>query len=190
MSVQRSPSSDADFRSIFDDCHQAVHTYCLRRLAIEDANDATAEVFLVLWRRLDRVPPGSETLSWLYGVARNVVRNYARGARRRLRLAAKVGSLRGPVPEEPEPKVIKRFEEAEVLQALRRLRPQDQELLRLKAWEKLSTRAIGEVLGVSDRAVEGRLARALNRLANALPSPSVARVRQRSPRVVPEGGQE
>ncbi len=107
--MPQSPSSDADFRRIFDDCHEAVHTYCLRRLAIEDANEATAEVFLVVWRRLDQVPPGDEVLTWLYGVAHNVVRNYQRGARRYLRVVARVGSMRAPVPEEPAPEVIRRL---------------------------------------------------------------------------------
>lgn len=185
--MPRSPSSDADFRRIFDDCHEAVHTYCLRRLAIEDANEATAEVFLVVWRRLDQVPPGDEVLLWLYGVARNVVRNYQRGARRYLRLVARVGSVRAPVPEEPAPQVIRSLEQAEVRRALGRLSLQDQELLLLKAWEKLSNKEIGEFLGVSHRAVEGRFARALNRLAKVLPSASTEH--HRSPRPVSKGGE-
>jgi len=147
-----------------------VHTYCLRRLAIEDANEATAEVFLVVWRRLDQVPPGDEVLTWLYGVAHNVVRNYRRGSRRYLRLVARVGSMRGPIAEEPAPQVIRSLEQAEVRRALSRLSPQDQELLLLKAWEKLSNREIGDLLGVTHRAVEGRFARALDRLAKVLPS--------------------
>ncbi len=65
-----------------------------------------------MWRRLDQVPPSDEVLLWLYGVARNVVRNYQRGARRYLRLVARVGSLRAPFPEEPAPQVIRSLEQA------------------------------------------------------------------------------
>lgn len=134
-----------------------------------------------------RFPPGDEVLLWLYGVARNVVRNYQRSARRYLRLVARVGSVRAPVPEEPAPQVIRSLEQAEVRRALGRLSPQDQELLLLKAWEKLSNKEIGAFLGVSHRAVEGRFARALDRLAKALPSASTEH--HRSPRPVSKGGE-
>lgn len=33
---------------------------------------------MVAWRRLAEVPDGDESLLWLYGVARNVVRNHRR----------------------------------------------------------------------------------------------------------------
>ena len=62
--------------------------YCSRRLGVQEANDAAAEVFLVAWRKIDQVPIGADARMWLYGVARNVVRNASRSARRRERLAA------------------------------------------------------------------------------------------------------
>ena len=42
--MAQSPSSHAAFRKVFDDNHDAVHMFCLRRLNIEDANEATADV--------------------------------------------------------------------------------------------------------------------------------------------------
>jgi RNA polymerase sigma-70 factor (ECF subfamily) len=181
------PSSDLRFREIFDAHHDAIHRYTLRRLGVDDANEATAEVFLIMWRRLDKMPPGDAALLWLYGAAANVVRNHNRGNRRRLRLAAKLGSLGEPAPPEPEPLVIRHHQQVEVHEALQRLRSEDRELLRLKTWEGLTNRQVGTILGVSDRAVEGRYARALKRLARELPVTS--QQTRPSPRSVMRGGE-
>jgi RNA polymerase sigma-70 factor (ECF subfamily) len=41
------------------------------------ADDLTADVLVVAWRRRSDIPPGAE-LPWLYGVARRVLANYRR----------------------------------------------------------------------------------------------------------------
>lgn len=162
------PNSDGRFQTLFA-AHQAqIQAFCLRRLTTEDAHEAAAETFVTAWRRIDEVPDGDEGAAWLYGVARNVVRNMQRGGRRRIRLAAKVGAFSGVAPEEPEPQVIRNAEHAEVIGALNRLRPADTEILRLKVWDNLTHESIGQVLGISARAAEGRYARALDKLAKEL----------------------
>ena len=59
-----------------------VHAYCLRRASRDEAKDATSDVFLVAWRRIEDVPTGDEALPWLLGVARNVLANRRRSLRR------------------------------------------------------------------------------------------------------------
>lgn len=185
--MAQSPSSHATFRSAFDEHHDAIHRYCLRRLGADDANEATAEVFLVAWRSIERLPREGEVLPWLYGVARNVVRNQQRSRHRRARLLSRLGSVREVPGDGPEPQVVRHHQEAEVHEALRRLRPQDQELLRLKAWEGLSNDQIGDLLGMSSRAVEGRYARAIKKLSKHL---TTARQVDLSPRLAQEGGEQ
>mgnify|MGYP001819655043 CR=1 FL=1 len=185
--MAQSPSSHATFRSVFEEHHDAIHRYCLRRLGIDDANEATAEVFLVAWRRVERLPRHPEVLPWLYGVARNVVRNHRRGHHRRARLLGRLGSVREVPGDEPELQVVRHHQEAEVHEALQRLRPEDQELLRLKAWEGLSNSQIGDLLGMSHRAVEGRYPRALKKLSKHL---TMADQRDASPRLAQEGGEQ
>ena len=99
----------------------AVHAYCLRRSASEDAKDATADVFSVAWRRFDHVPTGDATLPWLFGVARNVLRDRNRAANRRDRLAAKVAAHRQPSVPSPELQVVRHSEHERVLEALNEL---------------------------------------------------------------------
>ena len=55
-----------------------------------------------------------------------------------------------------------------VLRALATLSDTDQELLRLRAWEELSSAQIAVVLGIRPTAVDMRLSRARRRLEQAL----------------------
>jgi RNA polymerase sigma-70 factor (ECF subfamily) len=158
------PSTNVRFRRLFEAHQRELHAYCLRRLPVEDANEATSEIFLVAWRRSEHVPRGDEARLWLYGVARNVVRNWERSGRRQLRLVAKTGTLATPEPEGPEVHVIRNEEHREVIEAISILGNTDQEVVRLKIWEGLSNREVGAVLGLTDRAVEARYTRAIKNL--------------------------
>ncbi|NNF11364.1 MAG: sigma-70 family RNA polymerase sigma factor, partial [Acidimicrobiia bacterium] len=79
---------------------------------------------------------------------------------------------------------VRNAEYQAALDALSRLKPIDQELLRLRIWEDLSHAEIGEVLGISSHAVTMRLKRATGRLAKLLTVKS--RVR---PHPIAEGGE-
>lgn len=193
--LARSPKSDTEFRQVYDECFPAIRSYCLRRIPAGDVNDAIAETFLVAWRRFDDAPRGSETRLWLYGIARNVVRNSQRSDRRRLRLHTKVQGLR-PTPDiDPETIVVRRSEDEQVLRALAALRPADREVIRLSIWEDLSNTEIAIVLGIDPHAVTMRLTRARKRVAHnlgiheATTSVTTSRVRT-DPQPIGEGGEQ
>ena len=163
------PSTDVRFRTIYDAHYGAVRNYCLRRLPPADVGDVMAEVFTIVWRKMADAPTSDEVLPWIYGVARHVLANQRRGTRRGLRLVAKIGAQPVETDPGPEPVVVRREADRVMLAALDQLRPEEQELLRLRAWEQLSSARIGEVLGISADAVDMRLARArrkLERLVN------------------------
>jgi RNA polymerase sigma-70 factor (ECF subfamily) len=156
---------EAEFRSLYDRHYDAVHSYMLRRIGVAGADDLTAEVFLVAWRRIDDVPRGAETLLWLYGVAANVVAHHRRGKARGARLESRLRSVPAPGSPEPEAVVVQRADYNRVLAAADQLRPADQEILRLAAWEELPHDQISRLLGCSVAAVDQRLHRAKKRLA-------------------------
>lgn len=162
------PIAGAAFRKVFDATFDDVRRFCLRRVPLADVNDAVSEVYLVAWRKADEMPVGSETLPWLYGVARNVVRHVERGNRRRFRLDAMAMREPAAAAEGPEIQVIRRSEDAELAAAIRRLSESDQEVIRLRAWEELSAPAIAQVLGCSVAAAEKRVTRAFKRLERTL----------------------
>ena len=150
---------DRVFREVFGRHYGAVYGYAARRLGRDDAADAAAEVFTVVWRRIRTVPDEPETLPWLYGVARRVVANQQRSRMRRERLEAK--ALAEPVrPVE--------MNAADLDTALAALRGTDREVLMLVAWEGLGPQGLAKTLGCSPNAAVVRLHRARARLAAAM----------------------
>lgn len=152
------------FRLVYDATYRHVLAYALRRtVCAATADDVVAETFLIAWRRWPVVPPGEEALPWLYGVARRVLANQRRGEDRQLRLLHRVGAETS-APVDVEWEVVTREVGRRALAALRRLSDEDQEILRLVAWERLSHRQIATVLGCSENAVAVRVHRARTRL--------------------------
>ena len=160
--------TDIRFRRLFDSHHDAIRLYCGRRLDAAEAGVAASEVFVVAWKRIDDVPGEPDTLPWLYGVARNVIKNSKRSDRRLLRLKTRAARQVDVPAAGPEMQVVRREEHKLVDRALVTLKDGDQQVLTLHAWEDLDAAQIGVVLGISTDAAHMRLNRARKRLARAL----------------------
>ena len=155
----------ARFERCFTDNYAAIAAYLLRRCASrEDAEDAATEVFAVAWRRIGELPAPPEDRLWLFGVARRVLANQARGARRRERLWHRLRDRSAPIHAE----LPVRSGGGSAAIALRSLSDADRELLALLAWEGLEVAEIAQVLGVSAPVVSRRLYRARQRFEQAL----------------------
>lgn len=151
------------FEDVAAEVADPVRRYALRRSDPDTADDVLAETLLVVWRRLEEVPADGR-LPWCYAVAANVLANIRRGRKRQLNLVQRIVALDPPAatvdaPEPPDP---------EVHRALGTLRAEDQELLRLWAWEQLTPAEIASVLGLTPNAVRIRLHRARGRFAAAI----------------------
>lgn len=167
MSADRDPasfehSSERVFEQLFNDHYTDILAYAARRVP-EDADDIVSEVFAIAWRRRADLGEVNTPLAWLYAIAGNIVRNRRRGDGRRLRLLERVGRQRRGVVDDPADLIG-----GTVRAALSTLSHDDQEVLRLVAWEDLDHRTIGEILGCSTTAVGVRLHRARQRLRQAL----------------------
>jgi RNA polymerase sigma-70 factor (ECF subfamily) len=148
-----------------------------------------AEVFLVVWRRIDDVPGGDDAALWLYGIARNVVRNVERSEKRRARLLRRLLPF-ASAPEIDTETVVVRSEDSEALEQLARLGPADQEILRLSIWEELTNTEIAELLGIDAHAATMRLSRARNRLAGRLGMDKTPKRTRTDSTPVGEGGRQ
>lgn len=158
----REPDATA-FEGIFEQHGRAVLAYALRRCPnAADAEDAVAETFTIAWRRFTRVPVGAEARPWLYGVCRRVLANQRRADGRRWRL---LDRLAGRTPTTQTTAIEGVDSSGLAVEALGRLRDDDQELLRLVAWEGLHHAEIATVLGITTNAVAIRLHRARARFA-------------------------
>jgi RNA polymerase sigma-70 factor (ECF subfamily) len=157
-----------EFERMYATHYDAVYRYCLRRTGRDEVPDVVADTFLVAWRRRDDVPEGAE-LPWLYGVAGRTLANYRRSLRRRASFIARGAAADGDTPS-PEVQVVRSEEEEAVRAALDGLRPADQEIIRLAAWERLTRDDIAVALGCTPNAATQRLDRALDRLGSQLGS--------------------
>jgi RNA polymerase sigma-70 factor, ECF subfamily len=159
-SVDAASNSADAIGGLYESHAAAVHGYALRRSDRDTADEVTAQVFLVAWRRRAEVP--EEALPWLYGVARRALADQRRGASRRSKLGQR---LRSVAIEEPAELVL---DDRGLTEALSRLSARDREALLLCYWEELEPAQMARVMGCSRSAAAVRLHRARRRLARQL----------------------
>jgi RNA polymerase sigma-70 factor (ECF subfamily) len=175
------------FEAIWRQHRRQVLAYCLRRAPSADAEDACAETFLVVWRRIDEIPPDPRTVLALYGIARRVLSNQSRSFHRRGRLHTKLTNLGVAPPDDPLHVVVQSADDRAVSDAVQRLKTTDREIVMLDVWEDLSRAEIAEVMGMTRAAVDQRIHRAYQKLARSL-DPVIETRSIGSPPVAEEGG--
>jgi RNA polymerase sigma-70 factor (ECF subfamily) len=142
------------FEQIYSEHREAVRAYVRRRAPEDVVDDVVSETFVVCLRKIDRVP--DEALPWLYAVARKTLANERR--RRARRAPAEVFVASDPALAG----------DGALVAAFASLGERDREVLRLIAWEGLSSAAAAAVLGCSNVACRVRYHRAKSRLASRL----------------------
>lgn len=139
----------------------------------EDGDDLIQETFMACLRSRDRIRDGSGFRAYLFAVATNVLRMYLR---QRMRHGASE-----PIDEAksfdlaPGPSTIMHTAEEQgvLLEALRRLPLQQQIILELYYWERMTTEEIGQVLELPVGTVRSHLHRGRRQLEEQLRSMSV-----------------
>lgn len=149
---------------------EPVRRYLHRRTDAATADDVIGDTLLVCWRRLDEVP--ADPIPWAIVVARQCLSNTQRAERRRIRLIGRIIAIDPPpaaADENPAASTVDgTAEAARVSTALASLRRNDAEILRLWAWDELTSPQIAVVLGISANAAAIRLHRAKERLKQEL----------------------
>ncbi len=161
------PADDEErFVEIYRRYGRPVQAYCARRTHRSQAADAVAETFLIAWRRFDQLPEGDAVLPWLYGVAYRVLSHQWRHRTRGRRLIERLAGLTGVDAVPPDAIVVKHEEYRLVLAAVARLRPIDQEILKLTVWEELSYPDVALALEIEEGAARQRAYRARRNLGS------------------------
>jgi RNA polymerase sigma-70 factor, ECF subfamily len=152
------------FRTLYESTFNDLYAYATRALSPDrsDIDDVVAEVYLVAWRRIDDLPQPPHDRLWLFGVARNVVRNTTRSINRRHLLVDRIHRQPRLPMWSSEPSDV------DVTDALRRLSPKEREVMQLVFWDGLSPAETAAVLNCSVNAVHVRLHRARRRLDRRL----------------------
>jgi RNA polymerase sigma-70 factor (ECF subfamily) len=153
------PKSDKEtqFERLLD-----THAPALRRLCAayrrehEDQQDLFQEIAVALWTAIANFRRDASERTWLYRIAHNVA--LTDSARRRRRQSREV-------PYDEDPPVVSPDESrrGELLDAVRRLEPIERELALLYL-EGMTTREIGDVLGIAEGNAAVRLTRLRQRL--------------------------
>lgn len=171
--ARHAPAGNAAFVDAFERHHAEVHRFVAARAGAVRADDLAAEVFLTAYRRRrDFDPARGGMRPWLLGIAVNVLRNEARGARRRLAVLGRVRTE--PVvdgTEDIDGRLDARGAAARLNTALARLRPGDRDVFRLGAWTELTYEEIAMALRLPVGTVRSRMHRARTMLRDALTGP-------------------
>lgn len=150
------------YRSHYGD----IRRFIGRRLAADDVDDALAEVFVVAWRRLGDAPGEERVVVWLYAIARRVLSNEHRRAHRAQHLVEHVTTQPGAhTVTDPVHSFV---DQQQVAAAFADLREPDRDVLRLVAWEHLTSHEVAAVLGCGRTAAAMRIKRARSRLLAAI----------------------
>jgi RNA polymerase sigma factor (sigma-70 family) len=162
---------DTRFEQLFRDHSEAIYRFCLRHARDHElAEDARSTVFTEAWRRRSEVDlVGQAPRPWLYGVARNVLRNQWRSDRRHASALRRVPGPRADFDSVEE--IAERADAATnatlALALLGRLSPGEREVVTLCLVCGLSYAATARELNLPLGTVRSRLSRARVRL-NAL----------------------
>ena len=150
----------AEMEALFERYRVEVARYVMRRVGSAATPDIVSDTFAIAFRH--SVTP-REPLPWLYAIARNLVRNYARAAARQpVAVAA--------CPTQDVADVV--ADRDLIVRALRALPELSREALMLIAWEGLSPSDAARVIGISSAAFRVRLHRARRQLEAGLGSSS------------------
>lgn len=129
----------------------------------DDAQDIAQEAFIRAYQHLGGFDTTRPLRPWLLGIAANLARNRRRAWSRYLTALQRFART---LPAEPHPEALHAEQAAahELWQAVRRLRPVDQEVIYLRYFMELSVSETAEILSIEPGTVKSRLSRALGRL--------------------------
>ncbi|NLE45041.1 MAG: sigma-70 family RNA polymerase sigma factor [Chloroflexi bacterium] len=134
-----------------------------------DAEDLTARTFQRALKHMPRyVDRGAPFSAWLYRIAHNVVANWHRDRSRRQFVPLDDVPLTGPSREDPVVLSEESSQEETLMQAVRRLPPERQQLIILKFVEQMSNAEIGRIMGRTEGAIKSLYHRTLVALREEL----------------------
>lgn len=173
--VQRAAGGDADaFSALIGRYERVALSVAYGVLCNADAaGDVVQEAFLRAWQRLAELKEPAHFATWICGIVRNLAIDVKRRDKR-LRLAGDspeplaLAALADPLSHDPLDDIDRREQRELVARALQSLDEVTRPAVVLRYYEGLSSKEIGEALGMSPAAVDMRLSRARQQLKKLL----------------------
>jgi len=163
LAAQKNP---ARFQAVYDRWAASVYQYFYHRTGeMASAEDLTSQLFLAAYQALPRYQHRGHFAAWLFTIARNLAREHYRKMGREvpLEMAQNLAS-----PSDPAAVVSQEDEIRYLVQLVRSLPEEEQELIRLRYVANLSFADMAIVLGKREDAVKKSLYRLQARLQSLL----------------------
>lgn len=170
--VERAQAGEADaFGRLYDQYSDTVYRYIYYRVGGKaTAEDLTSETFLRALRRIGTFTyQGRDFGAWLVTIARNLVADHFKSSRFRLEVTTGEMLDANEVERSPEDSVLESLSNAALLDAVKRLNPQQQECVTLRFLQGLSVAETARVMGKNEGAIKTLQYRAVRTLARLLP---------------------
>lgn len=171
--VTLAQQGDAEaFGQIYDAYVDSIYRYLYYRVGSHAvAEDLTSETFLRALRRIDSFTwQGKDIGAWFVTIARNLVTDHVKSSRFRLEVTTADMLDADRADDGIEDEVLGRLQNAVLLDAVRRLKPEQQECIVLRFLQGLSVAETAAVLGRTDGAVKQLQLRAVRALAKLVPA--------------------
>jgi len=172
--VTLAQQGDAEaFGQIYDAYVDTIYRYLYYRVGSHAvAEDLTSETFLRALRRIDSFSwQGKDIGAWFVTIARNLVADHVKSSRYRLEVSTADMLDADRADGGIEDEVLSRIQNAALLDAVRQLKPEQQECIVLRFLQGLSVAETAKVLSRSEGAVKQLQLRAVRALAKLVPEP-------------------
>ncbi len=170
--IARAKEDPEQFGVLYERYVGKIYNYIYYRTSNhQDAEDLTARTFQRALKHFPRYQDrGAPFTAWLYRIAHNVVANHYRARSRRQLVALE--DLPMLTSKQPDPvAMLEKGDRQEVLlEAVRKLAPDRQQLLILKFIEQMTNAEIGQVMGRTEGAIKSLYHRTLVSLRQELAS--------------------
>jgi RNA polymerase sigma-70 factor, ECF subfamily len=170
--VERAQDGETEaFGHLYNDYSDTVYRYIYYRVGSKaTAEDLTSETFLRALRRIGTFTwQGRDFGAWLVTIARNLVADHFKSSR--FRLEVTIGEMldAGKVERSPEDSMLESLSNEALLQAVRKLNPQQQECVTLSFLQGLSVAETARIMGRNEDAIKALQQRAVRTLTRLLP---------------------
>jgi RNA polymerase sigma-70 factor (ECF subfamily) len=170
--VERAQAGETEaFGGLYDHYSDTVYRYIYYRVGGRaTAEDLTSETFLRALRRIGTFTwQGRDFGAWLVTIARNLVADHFKSSRFRLEITTGEMLDANEVERSPEDSVLESLSNTALLEAVRKLNPQQQECVTLRFLQGLSVAETARVMGKNEGAIKTLQYRAVRTLARLLP---------------------
>jgi RNA polymerase sigma-70 factor (ECF subfamily) len=171
--VEQAKTDPESFGLLYERYIEKIYNYVYYRTGNHhDAEDLTAKVF---YQALNYIPRyaqrGAPFSSWLYRIAHNLVANWHRdSSRRQVVSLERLAVISSQAEDGPFQHITRGERRDALLEAVRHLSPDRQQLLILKFTEHLPNAEIGKIMGRSEGAIKSLYHRTLEALREELTS--------------------